>query len=212
MFFWEKAGAWVGFDNLSEDLASWNLLFVKQLKHLLINRTMNCCCQSLSPSSCENILLKNSRGKPDILQAVHGSFWLDKQTFKIDLKGNRAEPSISQQTELICAVAGYRVVVWRANTRYKSDLLTSFSCAPFFSPPGAQVSHSAAFSTAPGSPGHFPWPRTTASGIVSIPLLLLQRAGFELSWSILERGMLFIFVLCIFCLRLLIPWERLLPQ
>lgn len=37
----------------------------------------------------------------------------------------------------------------------------------------------------------------------------------ELSWSILERGMLFIFILCIFCLGLLItfvPQERQLPQ
>lgn len=69
----------------------------------------------------------------------------------------------------------------------------------------------------PRSPGSRPCiPPRPVEHSVRDPLLSPAAAKLcELSWSILERGMLFIFILCIFCLGLLItfvPQERQLPQ
>lgn len=148
--------------------------------------------------------------------AAHSNIWLNQWTsprmrFR---KGAGVSPPCHSRTD-----KWWETTVTRACwVHYKNDWRNP-SLRVHLPPPrpatGAQVPHSAAFSAAPGSPGHFPYARSTASGILCSPLLLLQRAGFELSWSILERGMLFIFVLCIFCLGLLIPfipWERQLPQ
>lgn len=66
-------------------------------------------------------------------------------------------------------------------------------------------------------PAHPLLPPRPVEHSVRDPLLSPAAAAklCELSWSILERGMLFIFILCIFCLGLLItfvPQERQLPQ
>lgn len=85
------------------------------------------------------------------------------------------------------------------------------------SPAGAEVLHLSIHCLLSGSPASRPClPARPVEHSVRDPLLSPAAAKLcELSWSILERGMLFIFILCIFCLGLLItfvPQERQLPQ